>query len=185
MTPLAKNLLKASFAGTYAETMLTPLYAGLTSEIGGTIGDAGLGYGILNLITGLIVVFVGRTAWFEANMKRMVFAGFTLAGVCDLLYLLVGNRWEFFGVQMLMGLAVGLLNPAWDALYSDDGEEASGKKWSFWTGGVSFVVGCSALTGAAVIHFFSFKVLFIFMAVCDTLAIYYSWRVMKEPASKA
>lgn len=182
MTPLAKNLLKASFAGTYAETMLTALYAGLTAKIGGDLMDAGIGYGLLNLVTGVAVIMVGRTKWFDDNTHKMVFWGFLIAGICDLLYLFVQNRWEFFAVQVLLGLSVGIMNPAWDALYSDDGDEPSGKKWSFWTGGVSFIVGCSAITGAAVVYFFNFKLLFVLMAVCDTVAVYYSYRVMKEPA---
>jgi hypothetical protein len=182
VTKLSKSLLKASFAGTYAETMLTPLYAGLTNQIGGTLLDAGVGYAMLNLTTGIVVILIGRTLWFEVNINWMVFWGFTMAGLCDLLYLLVRDRWQFFAVQIMLGLAVGLLNPAWDALYSDDDDETQSraKKWSFWTGGVSFVIGASALTGALVTAWLGFKSLFVLMALCDLVAIYYSWQVAKH-----
>ena len=182
MKPLSKLLLKASFAGTFAETMLVPLYTSLTNRFGGGILDAGIGYALFSIITGLFIMLIGRTKWFERHTNSMVFWGFTVAGLCDLAYLLVRNKWEFFLVQCVLGLSVGMLNPAWDTLFSDDTseEESTGKRWSFWTGGVSFVTGTSALTGALIVTFLGFNSLFVLMAVCDLLAIYYSFKVMVE-----
>lgn len=181
MKPLAKFLLKASFAGTFAETMLVPLYAILTQRFHGDVLDAGIGYGIFSITTGVFVALVGQTDWFERNTKSMVFWGFLVAGICDLLYLAVQNTIEFFAVQVLLGLAIGMLNPAWDALYSEDDDEnvSQAKKWSFWTGGINFVTGVSALLGAVIVSTIGFQWLFVIMAACDTLAIYYSWRVWR------
>ena len=181
MKPLPKLLLKCSFAGTFAETMLVPLYAILAQRFHGDILDAGIGYAIFSITTGIFVAAVGQTKWFERNVKSMVFWGFLVAGVCDLRYLAVQNTVEFFIVQVLLGLAVGMLNPAWDAIYSehDDSEVSQAKKWSFWTGGISFVTGCSALLGSVIVSTIGFKWLFVIMAACDLLAIWYAWKVWK------
>ena len=183
MKPLSKQLLKASFVGTFAETMLVPLYTAMTNKFGGSILDAGIGYAVFCIITGLFVALVGGTKWFERNQKSMVFWGFLVAGLCDLAYLAVQNKFEFFAVQVACGLAVGMLNPAWDALFSDDGgeDESQGKRWSFWTGGINFVTGTSALAGAFIVTYLSFNCLFIVMALCDLGAIYYSFKVWKYP----
>jgi hypothetical protein len=181
MKPLSKFLLKASFIGTFAETMLVPLYTALTNKFGGGILDAGIGYAIFCIATGVFVVAIGSTKWFESNTKSLVFWGFAIAGVCDLAYLLVQNKYEFWLVQLSLGLAVGMLNPAWDALYSEDAgkNESHGKRWSFWTGGINFVTGTSALVGALIVTYWSFNWLFLIMAICDIGAVYYSYKVWR------
>lgn len=182
MKDLSKLLLKASFIGTFAEMMLVPLYTALTNRFGGSLLDAGIGYALFSIITGLFVMLVGRTKWFSNNVRSMVFWGFLVAGICDLAYLTASNKFEFFAVQMVMGLSVGMLNPAWDALFSDDAQEKEthGQRWSFWTGGISFVTGTSALLGAVIVTYLSFTWLFVIMAVCDSLAVYYSYKVWRS-----
>ena len=181
MKLLSKYLLLASFIGTFAETMLVPLYTALTNKFGGGILDAGIGYALFNIVTGLFVAAIGSTQWFERNTRSMVFWGFLVAGLCDLGYLLVQNKYEFWIVQILLGLAIGMLNPAWDSLYCNDSEdESQGKRWSFWTGGINFVTGISALAGALVVTYIGFNWLFVIMAACDVGAVYYSWKVWKK-----
>lgn len=174
-----KLLLKASFAGTFAETMLLPMWAILTHKVGGNLMDAGIGYGVFSIVTGIIVMTIGSTEWFNANIKYMVFWGFTIAGTADLLYILVSTKYELFAVQCLCGIAVGFLNPAWDVMFTDTEEENDGAKWSFWNGGISFITGLAALAGAGIVTLFGFQWLFVGMAAFDLLAIYFAWKVMK------
>ena len=182
MKPLSKFLLKASFIGTFAETMLVPLYTAMTNKFGGNLLDAGIGYAIFCIVTGIFVAAVGSTEWFQRNTKSMVFWGFLIAGLSDMAYLLVGNIYEFWLVQLVMGLSVGMLNPAWDALFSEDAgeDESHGKRWSFWTGGINFVTGSAALIGALIVTYIGFNWLFVIMAICDIGAVYYSYKVWKS-----
>jgi len=182
MKPLSKLLLKASMIGTFAEGMLVPLYTALTQKFGGNILDAGIGYSIFCIATGIFVVLVGSTKWFERNTKSLIFWGFLVAGLCDTAYLLVQNKYEFWLVQLVLGISVGMLNPAWDALYSEDAAvgDSHGKRWSFSTGGMSFVTGVSSLTGALIVTYIGFNWLFVIMAACDVGAVYYSWKVWKH-----
>ena len=142
MDNTSKLLLKASFAGTAASTMVSPVYYLLTAKFGGGVLDAGLGYGILAITTGAAVYVIGRSDWFETNARVMVFLGFMTSGLGELSYLFIRNTEQFFAVQILMGIGIGALNPAWDALYSaaDDGISPA-KKWSVWTSGVEISHG--------------------------------------------
>jgi hypothetical protein len=181
MNQLSKFLLRASFIGTFAETMLVPLYTVLTNKFGGGILDAGIGYAIFNIVTGVFVATIGSTKWFERNIKNIMFWGFLVAGICDLSYLLVQNKYEFWAVQLALGISVGMLNPAWDALFSEDAneDESHGKRWSFWTGGINFVQGTAALLGALIVTYLGFNWVFIIMAACDAGAVYYSCKILK------
>jgi len=178
--PLTKFLLLASFAGNFAETMLVPLYTGVAGKFGGSVLDAGIGYGIYCIVIGLFVTAVGRTKWFNDHTGLMVFWGFVIAGICDLSYIVCVNIYEFFIIQTVFGIAIGMLNPAWDALFSEDAQEGEhAKRWSFWQGGVNFAKGCAALAGAMIVFYIGYMWLFLAMACCDVFAIYYSFQAMK------
>lgn len=177
MTKLSKTLIKASFVGTFAEQMLLPIWSKLVDRVGGNILDAGIGFAIFSIITGFTVIVLGRTKWYEKNVNWMVFWGFAVAGIAEVSYIFVGNRWELYLVQSIVGVSVGLLNPAWDALYSEDEETSHSKKWSFWSGGVSFVIGVASIVGAFIVKRFGWTTLFVSMGISDVLATYYAWRV--------
>ena len=108
MKELDKYLLKASFVGTFAGTMLLPVWAMLTNRVGGDIVDAGIGYALFYIVTGLVVALVGRTKWYSDNVKYMVFVGFLISGVGEFCYIFATNQYELFAIQSLVGLSVGL-----------------------------------------------------------------------------
>jgi predicted MFS family arabinose efflux permease len=181
MTKLSKTLLKASFAGTYAENMLLPIWAGFTEKVGGTLLDAGIGFAIYSMVVGLMTVTLGSRPWFNLHKRAIVFFGFLMAGCGDMSYILVSNKWELFAVQGFIGIATGLLTPAWDGLYSEDDADNKTKLWSFCTGGLSFFVGLSAITGALMATYFGFHSLFVVMGLMNLIAVYFCWRVWREP----
>ena len=185
LNPMSKNLLKASFVGTFAETMLLPVWAVLTDKVGGSVLDAGIGYAIFCILTGIVVILVGRAAWYEKHIKCMVFWGFVITGLAELSYLAVSNKYELFLVQSVVGISVGILNPAWDTLYTASiGDEDNGKRWSFWNGGVSFVTGVAAIVGGLIVIYCGWYWLFIGMAAFDLWAIYYAYLVWQDSAEE-
>jgi MFS family permease len=90
--------------------------------------------------------------------------------------LFVENRWQLFAAQVVAGLATGLLEPAWDSLFTDDIEHSSARHWSIWAGGTHLAAGLAALTGGLIVSYFSFEALFITMAAVDTAAVLVAWR---------
>ena len=85
---LSKMLLLASFTGTFAEGMLLPLWAVFTDRVGGSMLDAGLGYAIFSIATGLAVMLIGRTKLFEKTRT-----GFCSGASCALVCVTYSTCW--------------------------------------------------------------------------------------------
>jgi MFS family permease len=166
----ARLLLKMSFVTTFAESMLVPMYAAFTERVGGSILDAGIAFAAFSIATGIVVSLVGTRSWFQNHIKLFLVLGFVISAICDFSYLLVANRWQLFAAQVVAGLATGLVEPAWDSLFTDDIEQASAKYWSIWAGGTHLIAGIAALVGGAIVAYLSFTTLFVTMGLMDSLA---------------
>src|SRR5260221_5093812 len=149
-------LLAASFLGTAAESMLVPIYAPLAHRAGGSLMDTGVGLALFSITTGLFVITAGMTQWFRNHIRTLLVLGFLLAGVADLGYILVKTRSELFLVQTVIGVSLGILNPAWTSINSLSSEDPT-RKWAIWAGGINLVTGVSALVGTYVLSHFSFN----------------------------
>lgn len=179
---LLRYLLLASFIGSFAETMLTPIWTSLTMRLGGGVLDAGIGYGLFSIATGLVILVAGRTQWFNSHLRACVFWGFALSAIADLAYLVAHEVWQVFLVQAAGGLAVGFMNPAWDALFCEDMEEGeAASRWTLWSGGVSLAMGVAALAGGFIVSRFGYDALFYTMAAVHLGSVYYAFRVWKMP----
>jgi MFS family permease len=163
-------LLKMSFVTTFAESMLVPMYAAFTERVGGSILDAGIAFAAFSIATGIVVGTIGTRSWFQHHIKRFLVLGFVFSAACDFSYLLVQNRWQLFAAQIVAGLATGLIEPAWDSLFTEDIEHSSVKHWSIWAGGTHLIAGVAALVGGAIVAYLSFTTLFVMMGLTDTLA---------------
>lgn len=177
----ARVLLKMSFLTTFAESMLVPMYAAFTESVGGSILDAGIAFGVFSIATGIVVSLIGTRSWFQVHIKTFLALGFFVSAACDTSLVFVQNRWQLFAVQVFAGLATGLIEPAWDSLFTDDIEHSSAKHWSIWAGGTHLVAGGAALAGGIIVAYFSFKVLFVTMGIVDTLALVLAWRSDLKP----
>jgi len=178
-TPFSKQarlLLKISFLVTFAESMLVPMYAAFSEKVGGSILDAAIAYGLFSMATGLVIGLVGTRQIFARHTRRFLIAGFFGSVVCDVSYLFVQNKWQLFIAQVVAGLASGLIEPAWDSLFTDSIEQSSAKHWSIWAGGTHLLSGAAAFAGGLIVAWFSFAALFITMAAIDVVAVVLSWR---------
>jgi MFS family permease len=171
----ARQLLKISFLTTFAESMLVPMYALFTERVGGSILDAGIAYALFSIATGVVIAVVGTREIFVRHTRFFMIAGFLGAMACDISYIFVQNKWQLFAAQVVAGLASGLIEPAWDSLFSDDIEEASARHWSIWAGGAHLFGGVAALVGGIIVAVSSFTVLFISMAAIDLMAVFLAW----------
>jgi MFS family permease len=172
----ARLLLKISFLTTFAESMLVPMYSAFTEKVGGSILDAGIAFAVFSIATGVVITLIGTRPWFQLHVRSCLILGFFASACCDLSYVFVQNKWQLFAVQVIAGLATGLIEPAWDSLFTDDIEHSSAKHWSIWAGGSHLVAGTAALIGGLVVAYFSFEALFISMCVFDSTAVIVSWR---------
>jgi MFS family permease len=169
-------LLKVSFLVTFAESMLVPMYAAFTEKVGGSILDASIAYGLFSIASGVVIGLVGTRECFEKNTGHFLMAGFLTSVVCDVAYVFVQNKWQLFATQVVAGLATGLIEPAWDAMFTDGIETSATKHWSIWAGGTHLLTGVAAFAGGLIAAWFSFTVLFITMASIDMVAVFLCWR---------
>src|SRR4029077_17939226 len=176
----ARLLLKISFLVTFAEAMLVPMYAAFAEKVGGSILDACIAFSVFSIATGVAVALLGTRSWFQHNIKRFLMLGFVTSAACDISYIFVANKWQLFGAQIVAGLATGLIEPTWDALFTDDIEHSSAKHWSIWAGGTHLTTGAAALLGGVVVAYASFTVLFATMAAIDAMALIVAWRGLRE-----
>jgi len=181
----ARLLLKISFLVTFAEAMLVPIYAAFTEKIGGSILDAGIAFAVFSMATGGAVVLIGTRSWFQHHIKTFLMLGFVMSAACDVSYIFVSNKWELFGAQVVAGFATGLIEPTWDALFTDDIEHSSAKHWSIWAGGTHLVTGAAALLGGIIVAASSFRTLFLTMAAIDALALVIAWKNLRDAPALA
>jgi hypothetical protein len=181
LSKLSKYLLLASFAGTISEQLLMPYWSSFVVKVGGDLFDAGMGYALFSIVTGVFVVTVGQTKWFADHIKPLLVWGFIISGIAEIGYIFVTNKWELFALQTINGISVGILGPCWDALYCSESSQELGKKWSFWSGGVAFIAGISAILSALIVTYWSFQALFITMGIVDAIAVYFAYKATKAP----
>lgn len=168
----ARLLLKISFLTTFAESMLVPMYSAFTEKVGGSILDAGIAFAVFSMATGIVITLIGTRPWFQLHVRTCLMIGFLVSACCDGSYIFVQNKWQLFAVQIAAGLATGLIEPAWDSLFTDDIEHSSAKHWSVWAGGSHLVAGSAALIGGAMVAYFGFPALFLAMCLVDTAAFF-------------
>jgi len=168
-------LLGVSLLTTLSESMLVPMYAAFTEKVGGSILDAGIAFAAFSMATGVFITLIGTRAYFQRHVKAFLVLGFLGSACCDISYVFVQNRWQLFAAQVVAGLATGLIEPAWDSLFTDDIEDSSAKHWSIWAGGTHMVAGVAALVGGVIVSYFSFRTLFLTMGLIDLIATVLAW----------
>lgn len=172
-------LLYGSNMWMFAEGMFGPLIAVFTERIGGSILDISWAWATYLMVTGVIVIIVGSFSDRYSKEKIMVF-GYGLAALLTFSYLLVETPIHLFLVQAGLGLAVGLANPTWLALYdeySDDKED--GWLWGLADGEARIFNGVAIVIGGLIVSRFSFEILFITMGMLQFLTTLYLLRILK------
>lgn len=169
-------LVTISFLTTFAESMLVPMYAAFTERVGGSILDAGIAFACFSMATGVFVSLIGTRPVFQRHVRTFLVLGFLGSACCDISYIFVQNRWQLFAAQVIAGLSTGLIEPAWDSLFTDAIEHSSARHWSIWSGGTHLIAGAAALLGGVIVAYFSFTTLFLTMGLVDTLATFVAWR---------
>ena len=175
LSPRRRLLLGISFLTTFAESMLVPMYAAFSEKVGGSILDAGIAFATFSMATGVFIILIGTRPYFQRHVKSFLILGFLAAACCDISYIFVQNRWQLFAAQVVAGLATGLIEPAWDSLFTDDIEDSSAKHWSIWAGGTHLLAGVAALVGGVIVAYLSFKTLFLTMGFIDMIATVLAW----------
>lgn len=165
----------------FAAGLFTPIYAIFVQDIGGNVLAAGIASSIFAITSGIFIYSLGRVRYFISHVPLFISIGYALLAIGMFGYLLVDTPQKLFLLEVLFGIAVGILEPSWDGLYSSrlSAHEAT-RAWSTYTGLQSIGTGVSALLGGFIVASFSFKVLFLMMGAIDVIALIIALRVAAE-----
>ena len=112
------------------------------------------------------------------NKRILIIIGYAVTGLGFLLFISIHNVWYLAVVQLAIGLARALAEPAYDALYSihlDKHKEAEG--WGAWEAMAYATAGVGALIGGAIVSVTSFATLFLIMAALCLFSAAFMFRI--------
>lgn len=180
-----KLLLLCNYLNLFGFGLFTPIYAIFVLGLGGTAFEAASSWALYGFITGGAILFFGRLEDSSFNKHKLVAAGYFAAAAGALAFYFVENFTQFYIALAVNALAVGILLPAWKALYTkyeDRGAEAG--EWSLFDGGNYISAAIAALAGGYLITFYGFKSLFLSMFAIQILAAFVSLKLLKGKAKK-
>jgi MFS family permease len=174
MNQVERVLLYSSNMWIFADGLLGPLFAIYTQKVGGDIFDITYAVALYLIVTGILVIFIGKYSDKKKNHKELLVLGYLLTAVFTLGYIFVSNTYELFFIQIGLGLALALCNPSWYALYDKySTKNKEGEVWGLSDGEGKILTGFAVISGGMVVNYLGFNTLFIAMAVIQLLATIY------------
>ncbi len=159
-------LLAADAWANLALGMLGPIYAIFVEEIGGDILDASWAYFAFTFTSGVMIYLIGRWEDRVKHKEKLIVGGYALTAIGALGYMFVDSQTSLIIVQVVLGIATAILNPAFDALYSHYViKENETSNWGAWEGMGYIVAAIAAIIGGYTAHTFGFTALFVIMFV--------------------
>lgn len=174
-------LLFASVFGNLSSALLGPIYALFVLNIGENILVASISSAVYTIVFALLTTFMGRLGDTRFNKEKMVFVGYLILTIGDLLFIFVQKATDLYLLQALMGIGGAIVAPAWEALYSlalDKGKES--REWSYWNASIGVAASFGAVTGGLIVSYYGFKILFIFMAAFHLISAIVAASLLKH-----
>lgn len=160
MNKIIDLLIVSSFFYGLAAGLLGPIYAIYVQNIGGDILTAGYSYAIYTIVCGVFILLLGIWENKTKHQEKVLIASRLLAVIGFIGYLFVNNPIDLFLVQVILGVSVALITPAFDSFYSRHiDKNCETEEWGAWEGLYQISLGLSAVAGAIVADYLGFKVL--------------------------
>ncbi|MBI4100745.1 MFS transporter [Candidatus Microgenomates bacterium] len=161
--------------------LLGPIYALFVGKIGGDLLDASGAFAFFMLAAGAAVFLL---AFWEDKIKYpkvFIIAGYGVSMIGTAGYLFVDSPRSLFIVQIVLGLAVALKDPAYDALFSLAGKRHLALAWGEWEAVDYLTLGLSAFAGGLIAQFLGFQILLWCMFLLSVFAFLSSILLLKTP----
>lgn len=161
-----KILLAADGAMLFAFGLLAPIYAIFVEDIGGDVLDAGIAFAIYSFVLGIALYFICRWENHQKHKDKLVILSYFLYTLGAIGYILVGNKYHLFAVQVVLGFAEAFNSPVFDGLFSkflDKGKSVY--EWGLYASLKNIVGGVSAILGGILALHFGFNGLFFIMFI--------------------
>ena len=180
MHKILKILITSSMFYNFTAGMIGPIYAIFAQKIGGDIFVASSAIAVYTFVIGVLILIFGRIED-RLDKKKVFIVGRAINVVGIAGYLFVSSPMDLFLVQGILGVAIAMMNPTFEALYSRGlrkGHEAF--EWSVWEGSINIMLSVAAITGGFVAAVFGFQTLFIMMTVTAVMGFLSATFIMKD-----
>lgn len=181
---MKKGLKVLLFSDAYlnlALGMIGPIYAIFVEQIGGDILDASWAYSAYMFTAGIVMYLLSKWENKHKHKEKLIVVGYALTSVGCLFYIFVFNQITLLITQVILGLSIAVLNPAFDSTYSHyitKKEEAS--DWGAWEAMGYVVTAIAAIIGGYVADFLGFRILFIIMFIISLFGTIKSLSLFKN-----
>jgi MFS family permease len=165
----AKSLLYVSNIWSIAEGMFGPLFALYAERIGGSVLDISIAWAVYLIITGVLIIYVGKISDKHIRKETLMAIGYVLDTILTFSYLFVQTPTQLLVIQVGLGISTSLSIPTWDALYAKHTRKSkSGYAYGLVNGQGHLLTGIAIILGGLVVNYFSFSFLFILMGLIQT-----------------
>lgn len=176
-----KILLASAGFSTFVYSMLGPIYAIFVEEIGGGVLEASYAISIFTFVSGVLIYLLTRWEDKVKHQEKLLILGYFLSSIGFFSYILVTKPFHIYIIEVIFGLAVAVLSPVYDGLYSknlDKGKFIS--EWGDWESMAYIVSSLSALSGGILAKYFGFRFLFFVMFLLSLIPVFVSLALLKR-----
>jgi len=114
------------------------------------------------------------------HKEKFIVAGYALTTLGTLMYFFVYSQGMLLATQIVLGLAIAILDPAFDAVYSHYVKaEEEAADWGAWEAMSYVVTAVAAVIGGYIADSYGFRALFIVMFIISLFGTVYSLRLYK------
>ena len=176
-----KILFYSSNIWSFAEGLFGPLLVVFADWIGGNILDIAWAWATYLIITGLMIMVVGRISDKSLSKEKILLLGLGINTIFTFSYLLVSSPVHLFIVQIGLGIGTALSWPTWDALYSKyQDKDKIGYSWGKVDGAEQILTGIAIIIGGIIVTYISFYLLFILMGSVLFITTIYQAKILKN-----
>jgi len=170
MNKIVKALLYVESIYALGAGLFLPIFAIFSQKIGGDIFDAGVAAALFLIATSTLEWPIG--IWLDKFKEKWFLAGdYFLEAFVFLGYIFVGNKWELFALQIVLGVASAIGNPAWESLYDKNTPNiTSGRSWARAHMYIGYCAGFGILIGSFLAQLYGFNVVFLLGSVFSFIA---------------
>jgi MFS family permease len=173
-------LLHITYMWYFAIGLLGPLFAVFAEKVGGDILDISWAWATYLIVTGLLIIVVGKISDKFVSKEKLMIFGYALNAIFTFSYLFVSSPFHLIIVEVGLGIASALAWPTWDALYAKyEDKKHDGYTWGLAAGGEFLMSGVAMIFGGLIVTYFSFNVLFIVMGLIQTIATIYQAQMLR------
>ena len=184
-----KTLILSDFLIWSSYQLLAPIFAiSVIDKIQASIEVVGIAaaiYLITRSLTEIPVSIIIDKSKSERDDLFTAMIGTLIAAAVYIAYIFIGEVWQLYLLQIILGLGAGLAFPGWSALFTHHiDKKAAGFEWSLYDVSLGIGMAATAALGGFIANTFGFDTLFFIVGgatACGSLLLLFIRDRVKNP----